>query len=143
MRGKERKLNIKAIFIGWLVDTVGTVIAGFIIGIIAAVFLAAKGLGADQIAEELSNSAAVQKSSLFMGFTLTFIGGYVAALIAKEDEIKHAVLVGVLSLVSSLVITAAMKQQDPMLYLISLFVIPFAVLGGYLRKTTKKESKPR
>lgn len=133
-----KKLNIKAILIGWLVDTVGTFIVGFIIGIIAAVFLAAKGFGADQIAEELSNSAALQKASLFIGFTLTFIGGYVAALIAKEDETKHALIVGILSLASSLIITAAMPQQDPMLYLISLFVIPFAMLGGYLRKTTKK-----
>ncbi|MEK6528064.1 MAG: hypothetical protein AABZ36_04175 [Nitrospirota bacterium] len=137
----KRKINIKAIFIGWLVDTVGTVIAGFIIGIIAAVFLAAKDFGADQIAEELSNSAAVQKAAIFIEFTLTFIGGYVAALIAKEDEIKHAVLVGVLSLVSSLIITAAMQQQDPMMYLVSLFILPFAVLGGYLKKTTKKEDK--
>jgi len=136
-----KKINIKAILIGWLVDTAGTVIAGFIIGIIAAVFLAAKGFGADQIAEELSKSAALQKISLFIGFSLTFAGGYVAALITKEDEIKHALMVGILSLVSSLVITAAVPDQDPMLYLISLFVIPFAVLGGYLRKIIKKESK--
>jgi hypothetical protein len=134
-----KKLNIKAILIGWLVDTAGTIIAGVVIGIIAGAVLTAKGIAPNQIAEELSNSIALQKISLFIGFSLTFAGGYVAALLAKEDEIKHALMVGVLSLTSSLIITAAVSEQDASLYLISFFVVPFAVLGGYLRKTTKKE----
>ena len=134
----EKKLNIKAIIVGWLVDTVGTFIAGVFIGIIASVIMASKGIEADRIADELSASRFLLNIPLFVGFSFTFIGGYVAAFIAKTDEIKHAFLVGVLSLLISFLFTLA-QTTDPSGYFILLFVIPFAILGGYLRKITRKE----
>ncbi len=134
----EKKLNIKAIIVGWLVDTLGSIIAGIFIGIAAGVIMMAKGIAPEQIAEELSNSTAIQNISLFVGLSFTFLGGYIAAFIAKADELKHALIVGILSLIISLLFTAA-QTTDPIWYLISFFGIPFAVLGGYLRKITKKE----
>ncbi len=135
----ERKLNIKAIIIGWLVDTVGSFIAGIFIGITAGIILVTKGISPEQIAEELSSSKAFQNFSLFVGFSFTFLGGYIAALIAKADEIKHALIVGVLSLITSVLFFSITQTTEPNWQLISLFVIPFALLGGYLRKITKKK----
>jgi MFS family permease len=135
----ERKLNIKAIIIGWLVDTVGSFIAGIFIGIIAGIIMATKGISPDQMAEELSSSKAFYNISLFVGFSFTFLGGYIAALIAKADELKHALIVGILSLITSVLFFSITQTTEPNWQLISLFVIPFALLGGYLRKITKKE----
>ncbi len=135
----ERKLNIKAIIIGWLVDTVGSFIAGIFIGIIAGIIMATKGISPDQMAEELSSSKAFYNISLFVGFSSTFLGGYIAALIAKADELKHALIVGILSLITSVLFFSITQTTEPNWQLISLFVIPFALLGGYLRKITKKE----
>lgn len=133
----EKKINIKAIVIGWLVDNVGSLIAGIFIGITASVIMAAKGLTPEQITEELSNSKAFQNISLFVGFSFTFVGGYIAAFIAKVDELKHALIVGILSLITGLFFTIG-QTTELNWYFVSLFVIPFAVLGGYLRKITKK-----
>lgn len=136
-----RKLNIKAVIIGWLVDTVGTFIAGIFIGIIAGILFTAKGIPPEQLEAELAASKAFLNLLLFVGFSLTFIGAYTAAFIAKTDEIKHALMVGILSLVTGLLFTAIASPAGPSPFLISLFVIPFAVLGGYLRKTTKKRAE--
>ncbi len=136
---EKRNLNIKAVIIGWLIDNVGTFIAEIFIGIITGFIFVSKGIPPDQIAEEFSNSAALRNILLFVGFSFTFLGGYIAALIAKTDELKHALLVGVLSLMTSLLLTSVISPQGSIYYLIALFVIPFAVLGGYLRKITKRD----
>jgi MFS family permease len=135
----ERKLNIKAIIIGWLVDTVGSFVAGIFIGIAAGIILVTKGISPEHIAEELSSSKSFRNISLFVGFSFTFIGGYIAAFIAKADELKHALIVGILSLIISVLFFSITQTTEPNWQLISLFVIPFALLGGYLRKITKKQ----
>ncbi|GBE06347.1 hypothetical protein BMS3Abin10_01993 [bacterium BMS3Abin10] len=137
---EKRKLNTKAIVIGWLVDTGGTFIAGIIIAILTTAFMAAQGVGADQIPDKLAGSKAFLNLSLFIGFSFTFIGGFVAAFIAKEEETRHAFAVGVLSLAVSFIFTI-MMTTDPKGFLLLIFIIPFAMLGGYLRKITKKENK--
>ena len=138
----EKKLNIKAVITGWLADTFGSFATGILIGIIAVAIMASKGMTQNQMEEELSNSSAFYNISLFVSFSFTFIGGYVSAFIAKSDELKHAFITGALSLITSLLITSVLtsRQQETSSYLILTFVIPFAVLGGYLRKTTKKET---
>ncbi|MCK5140408.1 MAG: hypothetical protein KAQ85_11245, partial [Thermodesulfovibrionia bacterium] len=52
----EKKLNIKAVIIGWLVDTVGSFIFGILISVAAGIILASKGLTEEHIAGELTNS---------------------------------------------------------------------------------------
>ena len=133
----EKKLNIKAVIIGWLVDTVGSFIFGILISVDAGIILASKGLTEEHIAGELTNSRLFVNILLFIGFLFTFLGGYVTAYIAKVDEFKHAFSMGILSFLTGLLFTVG-QTPEPIWYFISLFVIPFAVLGGYLRKITKK-----
>jgi len=134
----KKKLNIKAIIIGWGVDTVGSFIAGFFVTLIAGVIMASDSTTQEQLAEELLSSKAFLNILLFTGFSFTFMGGYIAAYIAKADELKHALAVGILSLITGLLFIIG-QTIEPSWQLISLFVIPFAVLGGYLRKITKKD----
>ncbi len=136
----EKKLNImniKAVIIGWLVDTVGSFIFGILISVAAGIILASKGLTEEHIAGELTNSRLFMNILLFIGFSFTFLGGYVTAYIAKVDELKHAFSMGIVSFLTGLLFTFG-QTPEPIWYSISLFVIPFAVLGGYLRKITKK-----
>jgi len=143
MMNDEKKLNIKAVITGWLVDTFGSFTAGILIGIVVVAIMASKGMAQNQMEEELFNSKAFYNISLFVSFSFTFIGGYVSAFIARADELKHAFMTGALSLITSLLLTSVLTPQPhgTSSYLILTFVIPFAVLGGYLRKTTKKETK--
>jgi len=138
-----KKLNTKAVIIGWLVDIAGSFMAGIFISIVAAVILTARGVSPDQITEELSGSKVFWNISLFTGFSFTFLGGYISAFIADSGEIKHALIVGILSLITGLLLSSITQPPESNLFLISIFVIPFAVLGGYFRKITKKDKQDK
>lgn len=133
----ERKLNIKAIVIGLLVDTVGSFIFGILVSVAAVITLTSKGFTEEQIAGELTNSRMFMNILLFSGFSFTFLGGYVTAYIAKGEELKHAFFMGIASFMISLLFTVV-QATEPTWHFITLFVLPFAVLGGYLRKITNK-----
>jgi hypothetical protein len=133
----ERKFNIKAIVIGLLVDTVGSFIFGILVSVAAVIILTSKGFTEEQITGELTNSRMFMNILLFSGFSFTFLGGYVTAFVAKEEELKHALFMGIVSFIISLLFTVV-QANEPVWYFITLFIIPFAVLGGYLRKITKK-----
>ncbi len=137
-----KKLNAKAIITGFMVDIIGTLIAGAVIGIVAIILMASSGESAEQIASDLLASKAFQNLSLFIGFSCTFLGGYVAARIAGRDELTNAFAAGVLSTLFSVIITLFAETAGLSDYAIILFVIPFAVLGGYLKKITSKQSNP-
>jgi cation transport ATPase len=134
---EEKKFNIKAVIIGLLVDTIGSFIAGFFISFIAGMLFMSQGITQDQITQQLLHSKTFMNVLVFTGFSLTFLGGYVTAYIAGADELKHTAVMGILSLIISLLFTVG-QTTEQVWYLISLFVIPFALLGGYLRKITKK-----
>jgi MFS family permease len=132
-----RSLSIKAVIIGLLVDIVGSFVAMFFISVIAGFIFTSKGLTQEQIVSELSQSSTFMNIMLFTGFLFTFIGGYVTALIAGREELRHAFVMGLASFIFGVIFT--LGQDDGWgMEIISLFVIPFALLGGYLRKITKK-----
>lgn len=138
-----KTLNARAIITGFMVDIIGTLIAGTVIGIIAILVMTSGGTSAEQVASELTASSAFQNLSLFIGFSCTFLGGYTAAKLAGKGELTNAFGAGVLSTLFSLIVTLFTETTGLSDYAIILFVIPFAVLGGYLKKITAKQSNPQ
>jgi hypothetical protein len=146
----ENKLNKKAVIIGLLVDIAGSIVASLIIAVAAGIIMGANlaitepGLKSAEISarieQQLTASVGFNLSFLFIALFFTGLGGYIAAKIAKIAELKHALAVGILSLLTGVLITIIFRFPVKTLFDWSgyLLTIPFAVLGGYVRIKTKK-----
>lgn len=136
-----KNLNIKAILIGWVVDVLGTLVAILIIGLVAGIIFATRGLTEEQMADQFNKSPSIQLVSLLIGFLITAFAGYITALIAKREEIKHALVFGLLSLITGVLMIFLFPQPIPAWSLILgvVIIVPAALLGGYIRLSTKEE----
>ena len=129
-------MRIGAIAAGWLVD-LGLSLLFF--ALLAAI-VGADGSDAKEVSRRMGASIELLLSSLLVGLAFTGIGGYVAAAIAKQQHVRHAAAVGLLSLglgVSSLLAGGA-DQQAWITGLGLVLTVPFAALGGYYRQVTEK-----
>lgn len=145
----KNKFNKKAVIIGLLVDIVGSIVVSSIIaipiGIIMGKNLAITEPGlksaeiSAQIEQQLTTSVGFSLSFLFIGLFFTGLGGYIAAKIAKIAELKHALAVGILSLLTGVLVTIIFRIPVKTWFDWSgyLLAIPFAMLGGYIRIKTK------
>lgn len=134
-----KNLNIKAILIGWVVDVVGTLIAILVIGLIAGIIFTAQGLAEEEIVDQFNKSPSIQLVSLLIGFLITAFAGYMTAFIAKREEIKHALVFGLLSLLTGVLMIFVFPQPIPAWSLILgiVIIVPAALIGGYVRLNTK------
>ena len=129
---------------------VGSIVASFIITVTAAAIIVRNlaitepGLKLTEIdapiEQQLTASIGFNFSLLFAGLFFTVLGGYIAAKIAKIAELKHALAVGILSLLTGGLIAVIFRIPiknwfDWSCYLLT---IPLALLGGYIRMKTKK-----
>lgn len=79
-----------AVGIGLALDIGGTLIFSLVIGLVWAITLAVSGMGPEEIQEQLSHSTSMMVISLVMGLVFTAMGGFFAALIAKEDGLLNS-----------------------------------------------------
>lgn len=130
-------MRIGAIAAGWLVD-LGLSLLFF--AVLAAI-VGADGSDAKEVSRRMGASVELLLSSLLVGLAFTGIGGYVAATIAKQQHVRHAAAVGLLSLglgVSSL-LGGGVDQQAWITGLGLVLTVPFAAFGGYYRMVTEKQ----
>ncbi len=130
--------SIKAVFVGWLVDMLGTFIVAGVIGVIAGLMLGASGTTPQQIESELAGATGLQILSLFVGLFFTGLGGYIAARVGNTSEMMHAFATGILALLTGILLTAAMPEstsQLPRWYQAASWILtlPSALMGGYVR----------
>jgi hypothetical protein len=130
-----RRINVKAILIGCLVDWLGTfaftIASGVSLGITAAV----KGLSQQEIQLALiewSKSIPGMALSLLYGSGFTFLGGYVAARISKTGNLLNAGLVGAIGILFGLFFIS--EAPEAILLLSLLLSIPVATLGGFCHR---------
>lgn len=129
-------MRIGAIAAGWLAD-LG--LSLFFFAILAAI-VGGEGSTPEEVAKRMSGSVELLLSSLLVGLAFTGIGGYVAALIAKQQHVQHGLAVGLLSLglgLSSL-LGGGSDQQAWITALGLTLTVPVAAFGGYYRKVTEK-----
>jgi hypothetical protein len=126
-----KRLNLKAVLIGCLFDwggTFGFTLASLIsLGIMAGI----KGLSEHEIQSaylEWSKSDPGMILSLLYGSGFTFLGGYVAARIAKSGNLFNSCLVGVIGILPGLFFVS--DAPDTIFLLSALVSVPAAVLGG-------------
>lgn len=128
------ELVVRAVIIGSLVDTVGTLIAGLLFQ--AAVSASTAASSAEDLAALVYASAPLQLAQLALGLSLTAIGAYVAAAVAKKEARLHAFAVGVVSTGISFLFVFSAPEGAPFWAeaVGLLLIIPAAFVGGEVRR---------
>jgi hypothetical protein len=133
--------RVKAVAVGVAVDWLGTAVASSVIFLVAGAIAASRYRDEDAMGEYLEQLAAapdfVILSSL-VGLGFVALGGYVCGMLAKHDPIRHAAVMGLISLVAGLALEFSSGPETSGWYptwfrvLGHALVIPFAVFGGIL-----------
>lgn len=108
--------------------------------VIAALSLSADAVLMGVSPESFSASGRSENSSLLM-LTLVYsaifsvLGGYVAAWVAKRQELKHALALGLWQLVLSTLSAIQFSETAPLWWhaIFLLLIVPAIWCGGYLR----------
>lgn len=144
--------SIRAVIIGLLSGTVWQVaITGIVLPLISGIvfWLLSDNTGKSlnqikELSELWSNSTAFKIIDFISGLLSPLLGGYVAAFIAKTSEIKHALVVGILSIFLTVSLGIMINSLDMARvewvwysFVYWLLFLPSAMLGGYLRKRQK------
>ena len=119
-------------------------IAGFVATIVVSVacdglmrLVAPGAFGADG----RTPGPAMTAFGVFYTLVSAAVGGYLAALIARRAEVMHALVLGTLGAVATLIIILAVPstQRTTGQLVSAMLVIPVTTLGGWLRA----RSRPR
>lgn len=127
-------LQLRAVVVGALVDTIGTLIVGLLFD--AAVNAAYASSSPDALAAIVYHSVPLQLAQLALGLALTVIGAYVAAHLAKKEPLLHAFAVGVISTGIGFVFVFSAPEGAPFWAEAAglILTIPAAFLGGEIRR---------
>ena len=136
------RVDLRALVAGVSADWLGTLLTAGLLGV-------AFGVGPDtpdSRIEELLAAPEFIISATVHGSFFTALGGYVAARLAPADPFRHAVIVGLLSLILAILMAtspgegpAAAWWVDALGYLL---VVPAAAGGGWLAVRRRDEVHP-
>jgi uncharacterized membrane protein AbrB (regulator of aidB expression) len=129
----------KAIVIATLVDVVGTVVVGIVIGVIYSAILAADGLQAEEIAKRLENVAPLSLYSLIgiaSGCVITTYAGYLCAKKVNYSEYKVVSIYIIISVAFGFLLGGSTYPAVGMLIL-SLLTVLCAYTGAWLHVSRK------
>lgn len=127
-----RKLNMKAILMGCLVDWLGTMAFSFASSVSLAVLASTKGLTPQEIQSALmewAHSTLGMILSVSYGFGFTFLGGHIAARVSGADHLLNSAMVGVIGVVLGFFFISETPRE---ILLLSMFLsVPISMLGGF------------
>lgn len=148
-------MKLIAVVAGWATDFGATMLVSTVLGVVLAMVAgvqhAGGGIAPDSAQLEttvvaLAHTLPMLLLSLVLGSMTTVLGGFVAAFIARRDEIWHALATGTLVLLTGLLFITAEHamagDQYPLWYIIVglLLTFPCAMLGGWLCSLLRKKS---
>ena len=90
-----------------------------------------------------SPSISLQVVSLVLDFGCAMVGGYITAWIARRNEVRHALILGLIMTLIGIALLG-MPGTLPLTYRIALAIIatPGAALGGMIRERQKRSQPP-
>ena len=128
----DRRVEMRALVAGVAADWLGTLVTAPVLGV-------AFGVGPETTESRIQELLAAPEfiiSAAVHGLFFTALGGYVAARLASDDPLRHAVIVGALSLILGILLATAPGEGpepawwvDAMGYLLA---VPAALAGGWL-----------
>lgn len=143
------KVSIKGVLIGGIVDVVTSGLLGIPFVIYAMSKINISHVPHSQVSQEVTNvihgSRALHFGELFVGLACSVLGGYVAAWLAKRDELINRGLSSFLCLILGVYAIATGKDSNPHWVQVLLFVAsPLAALaGGDLMRRMRRRSRLR
>lgn len=126
--------NIRAVWTGAVVDIAGSLVMSTIVGVAAIMGMLTRGDSPETIAAELPSSFVLAVCVGIGGLLMSIAGGYVAATIAKQAQLRHAIWTGIASAVLNLAMLAIIGDSGPvwLVVLTTAIIVPCAMLGGWL-----------
>lgn len=131
----ERKFHFLGVLLGIAVDNLGTLFTSAIIG---SIYFGSTPANEQDVNAVYSN-AALLLLLLLIGLFWSFLGGFVAAKVAKRAEYFNAACIGVIG--AAIGFDSMISNHGiPLWYqLIGFFaIVPVSLLGGYLALKRKK-----
>lgn len=139
---KKGLISIKAIIVGFLSDFVASTVFSILLSFLAAIIIAGKGYGGEELEKMLftvMKDTPYRLFSLVAGLGFTMLGGYIAARLAKNGEIFHAGAVGVLNIIFGLYFLPLHFTWYNLLAFT--LILPAAVIGGKIAKERRLNPK--
>jgi hypothetical protein len=132
----------RAVIIGTLIDNAGTLIVNAAFGAVIAQVTGATSV--EDLSTVIEGSITLQIVQLALGLSLTAVGAYVAAVLAKGNERTNAFGVGALStLIGFLFVFTAPESAPFWAQAVGLLLtIPAAFLGGEIRLAVVRMRRP-
>jgi peptidoglycan/LPS O-acetylase OafA/YrhL len=140
---KERKGTAwKAVLFGVLIDIGGTMLLGVVVATVAFAVLAAQGKDASDF-EQLFNDplSPMMIAMSFAGGLLSVLGGYVCSRIAKQNEMKLAGVMAIISILYSVTVDSdELTAYTLFLYVATIASIFFGSWVGMKRNQQRRSS---
>lgn len=124
------RISIKGVLLGAITDTLGSAIIGILAAIL--VILMSRHL---HVPREIFHRYGILYATLaLIGLVFSALGGYIAAFIAKHDELLNGGLSSFLCVLISIVFMDNSIDHDPIIVRLLLLIASpvFAILGGYV-----------
>lgn len=134
-----KRVSIKGVLVGGIVDVVGTVVLGMPFAVFAIARDFFVHVPADRTGHAIQPAAkgaiGLYIGLLLVGMLCSVIGGFVAARLARHDELLNGALSAFLCVSQGIYSLASGKDSHPLLLQVLMFVSSPALglLGGYLR----------
>ena len=135
----DMRVDLRALLAGVSADWLGTLLTAGLLGI-------AFGVGPDTPDSRLQQLLEAPEfiiSATAHGAFFTALGGYVAARLAPADPLRHAVIVGALSLILAILLAVSPGEGPRAAWWVDLLgyllVVPAAATGGWLAGRRRHE----
>jgi len=138
------RVSIKGVLIGGIVDVTTSVVLGLPFAIYAMSRVDLTGMSHAQASARLSatihGDTPLYIGQLLVGMACSVLGGYVAAWLAKHDELLNGGLASVLCVALGIYTVTAGKDSNPLWLQIALLVASplLALLGGSLMRRLRR-----
>ena len=136
-----KKISFKGVIIGSVVDVVGTNIFGMFLGIGIAIHYGLTKLPPAEMANQLKvlieQSSTVAIFGMLVGGLFTVLGGYIAARIAKRNELLNGTLASFLCVFFALLAVGSAPFGKVIIGVVVNPILGF--IGGYLRLSQKRK----
>ncbi len=138
----DRRVDLRALVAGVTADWLGTLLTAGLLGV-------AFGVGPDTPDVRIQELLAAPEfiiSATVHGTFFTALGGYVAARLATAEPFRHAMIVGLLSLVLAALLATSPGEGPEAAWWVDalgyLLALPAAAAGGWLGARRQHEGRP-
>jgi uncharacterized membrane protein YfcA len=139
------KVSAKGVLIGGIVDVVTSFVLGFPFTIYAMSKLDLSHLSSAQMQTALTtaihNNVPLYAAQLLVGLACSVLGGYVAARLAKREELLNGALSSFICVVLGVYMVASGNDSTPHWLQALMFIASpaLALLGGYLMQRSRRK----